>query len=594
MSKPISDVREPTRPEAQYDDVLDLGQYVVVLINWWREIILIAILTASLAALALIAYERLTAPAYTASADVVVARLASEVTLDERIRTLVEDLGGNNGIISRRAALVELAKNGEIATAVIAQLGDVLSAEQREPSVLLGMIEVHVPTAQDGRTPSDLIRIKATANSPQQATQIANAWAVQYVDQINALYGQVPADVVASLQAELSDADIAYQSAQKELETFVVTSEIDTVQRQIDEQVALRDIIQSGRIDTLTSVTTQDRVARQRILNSLTSAQLDSLVQVFSQQVKARTDDLEQLYSARSAAQKYLDQARNLSTQVDAGGDAAAASNTLALQLLKTTVFAAHQSPVVSADGTTIVTGLPTDLVLSTELAEVASEEDQKQDIDALAGMLELYLDDLDQRIEEASETLLSGEGYAFLDEMNADALGISALLPETQAASDDQTIAGVMNAAIRERFNDLFKVGDIVKLSQSDVVLAEDSAQIQLMGEMDTSIQALRAELAAEQAQEQYLVQKRDLAWTTYDALSNKAAELHMELSAANSEVRIGAFSIPPSRPVAGPSLVGVTLLAFVFGLLLGVFVAFLANYLGYEPFTRRRLQTA
>ena len=68
----------------------------------------------------------------------------------------------------------------------------------------------------------------------------------------------------------------------------------------------------------------------------------------------------------------------------------------------------------------------------------------------------------------------------------------------------------------------------------------------------------------------------------------------MSMELSAANRQVRMGSFAIPPSEPLEGRSIIMLGGLAFAFGLLLGVFVAFLSNYQGRRPFLSRSPQPA
>ncbi|MFN2203867.1 MAG: hypothetical protein ACK2UO_21910, partial [Caldilineaceae bacterium] len=603
------DTTSSPAPQPYYDDEIDLSQYLDVLIAWWKEILLIAFATAALAVAALLVLDSLSAPAYTASADVVIARLASEITLDERVQTVMEDSGSGTTTDSHRAALVALGHSGEIAGSVADELGDLLSEQQRDPSTLLKMVEVSLPTAQDNRTPSNLIRVEATADSPELASMIANSWAQQFVQKVNTVYGQVPPDVLDSLRTELSSADDSYQEAQRNLEAFTAESQVDTLSRQITEQQDMRTALQTGRSDALALLVNEDQSARRELLQALTTAQLDAHLDVFSEQVQARTADLSQLYTARNATQQQLDQARNLQEQIAAGGDAAVNTNAIALQLLKAQVFASIQSPVLAPvqiqgeapQNAQIGTEsrLPADLQLNVDASSPASAEEQQQDVTALVDMLEQYLQDLDGRISEASQALLSGEGYAFLDTLDAGSLGITgnvAAGSEVGGAvgSDGEADSSTVDSAILRNYEALFDLGSLLALSQAGALEGTDGAQQKQMLQLDQSIQRLRSRLAAEQSREKYLTQQRDLAWNTFDALSNKAAQMRMELSAANRQVRMGSFAIPPNEPIEGRSIVMMGGLAFAFGLLLGVFVAFLSNYQGRQPFLSRKPQPA
>ena len=101
--------------------------------------------------------------------------------------------------------------------------------------------------------------------------------------------------------------------------------------------------------------------------------------------------------------------------------------------------------------------------------------------------------------------------------------------------------------------------------------------------------MQALQAQLEAEQARELRLDLQRDRDSETFNTVNNKVAELQIEAVAANSEVRLASQAVPPIEPEPGFSLRLGLAAASVMGLLLGVFVAFLASYLGQPPFFGR-----
>ena len=87
----------------------DLREYIDVLIRWWKEILLLSILSVTVAALAIIGLRYSQAPIYKASATVVIAGLVSDVTLDERFRTLSDDTTDGESLTTSAAVVVRRA-----------------------------------------------------------------------------------------------------------------------------------------------------------------------------------------------------------------------------------------------------------------------------------------------------------------------------------------------------------------------------------------------------------------------------------------------------------------------------------------------------
>jgi hypothetical protein len=104
--------------------------------------------------------------------------------------------------------------------------------------------------------------------------------------------------------------------------------------------------------------------------------------------------------------------------------------------------------------------------------------------------------------------------------------------------------------------------------------------------------MQTLKAQLEAENARQLQLTQQRDLSWETFKTLSTKVEELNLARAAASSEVRLAATAVPNVEPVPGPRLSLATGAAGVAGLILGLLVALIADYLGQVPFLRRSRQ--
>ena len=160
-----------TQESAWADDEIDLRQHLQILINWWREIFVLAIGAAVLAGMALIALRLLSTPLYESAATIAIARISSDVTFDERFRTQSDEAAVTQraSLDSRRASLVGLVKNGAIAQAVIAELGNQLNEEEAEPEKILEMMQAAIVPGRTANLESDLIRIVATADSPGES-----------------------------------------------------------------------------------------------------------------------------------------------------------------------------------------------------------------------------------------------------------------------------------------------------------------------------------------------------------------------------------------------------------------------------------------
>ncbi|RIK38581.1 MAG: hypothetical protein DCC55_20725 [Chloroflexi bacterium] len=238
-----------------------------------------------------------------------------------------------------------LVATGGIANEVIAEVGALLSEEERDPSYLIEQIEAVPGPVTGARTDSDLIRILATADSPEKAAAIANAWANAYVRQVNTVYGQVPNAVLNSIQAELAVAEQAYLEAQSQLEAFLAENQ-------------LKD--------------------------------LNSLLTVLQQRVDQEVILVQSYLTEWQYTNEQLATARSLRTQLEQGGDGAVRSTMAALQTLKIT---AYGKP-------------PATLQLELRDLPEVSLEAMVADVDGLIASLEEKLVDLDREITARSDGL--------------------------------------------------------------------------------------------------------------------------------------------------------------------------------------------
>ena len=597
---------DPSRSSVEYDDEIDLRIYLDILIRWWREIVLITVLSALAAGGALFALSQVQQSQYAATATAVIARVSSDVNFDERFLTTSEEGAASSAVASRRAALLGLVKSGAIAQSVIDELGSDRAEEERVPATLLESVEAELAPGPDARSPSDLIQITVTADDPEKAAAIANAWSGYYVDVVNGIYGQVPESVIASVKSEQAGVEQRYLDVQEALEDFIAASQIESLNRRLETDRALLESLKLGQISAASAVVDRDLNARLDLFNRLVDAEVNPSLALLEQQTVQNVQRVADLLAVRSQIQQALGQTRTLQAQVASGGDAAAATNALALQLLKAQVFA-------STSPSSAMT-LPNSLQLNIAATAPVTVAEQQADIDALITALEGYLTQLNSQIGLLGEDILANDSVQFVSELTERGFTLSSSLPPDLAAENgsaaDTSAADVvteevsqsessLSQAIVTSYESLFGLGMLTNQARTAGVIPEGSIPsaddlAYTMTQLEQDIQRLSAQLEREEAMQRQLTQQRDLAWTAYDTLNNKVVELNLARSAADSEVRLGAPAIPPVRPVPGVSLIMTTALGGVVGFMFAIFYAFFATYMGKKPFLRRGTASA
>lgn len=545
---------------------IELREYIEGIFSWWREIILVIMIAIVLAGAFAGVLRLRTPPRYEASADVIMSRVVSSVNLVDTFRTVTEDgLAQANGA-ARREALVSLVQTATIAEAVIADLGEILTESERKPAVLMEVVSAEAPVGSDGRTISDIIRITVRSDEPEKAAAIANSWARQYVAHINSVFNQVPVETYESVASALEQAGTEYEQAQRNLEAFIADNRIDELQHQIDYKLALRTTYTDAQTILATSIVEHDRNARLKLFDDLVAAQTQALYQVFNDQVSEQLLDLTQFYAAKDLAKRQLDNAKKLLRQIESTGEGRTSGNELALQLLKAQVYATVEESILPV-------GLTVDL--GTLLTEVDGEP--LADVKALIETLESYLLELDEETEMLSQQLLAGEGYDFIDSFTPEKLAVSA---HSQAGEQNE-----LAAAINARYFDLFGVSEMARIGDSKLSKDGSTEMSIVIAQLTEEIQALRAELAAEESRQLMLTQKRQLALDTYNTLTSKVVELRLARAAANTEVRFGSPAVAPTTAVPEVSIGLVVTLAGLLGLIVAFFGATIAHLLGRKP---------
>jgi uncharacterized protein involved in exopolysaccharide biosynthesis len=142
------------------------------------------------------------------------------------------------------------------------------------------------------------------------------------------------------------------------------------------------------------------------------------------------------------------------------------------------------------------------------------------------------------------------------------------------------QMVTGLENkhALVQAQIDEVIKqLGNVESVKST----SEDENELQQQSTtLSTELAALQARLEEQEARMSQLTEARDVAWTTYTSLANKAREINVEKSVSASESRLAFEALPPANPSA-PNKKLNTAVAGALGLMLGVFSAFMIEYL-------------
>ena len=633
----VDTAQEPTS-SGQWESAsdIDLARYLAVFRRRWLEITLIAFVSIVVAAVAILLYRQVTPPVYESTATAAIVRTSTDVRFDERFTTSSDQ--PNLDLNSRRAALVALVNSASIAQQVIEELGEQLPVELRSPGELLRAASGEMATVGGRSGQSDLINITVRAQSPEAAAAIANAWAKAYVQQVNSVYGQVPDDMLGSVEAQLVQAQDTYAKAQADLEGYLATSKLDSLTRQSDVLSQTVTTLQASRVAALNSYLDGLVKSYDTIVQTYLAAQTDNQVLAFSKEQegqRARVAAYLDAYNAaqvdtfagqtdrnRSQLRTYYDQwlrtnslltaARTLRSQL-ADSNTSAAGSALALQVLNLQMVnsAAISPQLPSTDYLT--PGLqagqqggqpeaqqdkqagqqaanaapPVQIQLDASTASSISAADLRSQADATIASLESQLTDLEQNIAGLNKSLLSGDGY---QDLNAAVPADSGLVQAIADAYPSLFQTGVFSGTTWQANSDaLLAAGQVQAarfLNAADAgalptVDSPDAPMANTIAQLEEQLRTLQGQIEVERARGLQFTQQRDLDWESVKALSNKQAELQLARAAANSEVRLSSLAVPLDEPVPQVSMLTSLALAAVIGILLGVLVAFIRELL-------------
>lgn len=319
---------------------------------------------------------------YEADAGVVLVRRSTEVKLEPRFETSITDeLNTTDRTNSGLITLASLVTNEAIARAVFQDMQGSLPARVQSPQDLLRFIS--------GEVRNGIIRVKARAEEPQFAAELANAWAEQYARYVNRLYaGQA---LTTDLTPQVEEARRRYEEAQAALVAFLKDDPTATLQSRLQER----------------------------------QATLQRLLQV---QAEERAGNLQRLYERRQRAQNVLGDALVLRDLLDASQSSAAdAANALALLSLQFNAIESGVSESVSL-GEAPTGSVPTERGTALQfsfnprlLGDVAvSAAELRGDLDHLIAVLQKRIADYDAQIADLTRAAVSSEASTLSPELQA------------------------------------------------------------------------------------------------------------------------------------------------------------------------------
>jgi capsular polysaccharide biosynthesis protein len=314
---------------------------------------------------------------------------------------------------------------------------------------------------------SDAVEITVKNGDPVLAQALVTAWGKHYVDSVNNLYANGSnQETILKVQEQANEAHTKYVNAAQVYSDYLRSSPQEEYQR------IREDLIRLNRL---------------------------------------------------------LGDAMSLLEQVEAGGDGAAASNALAVSILKTQVFASHTA-ATSSD----LQANPLALQFQASTVSI-STQDLVADLKSLVNTLE-------------------NRGQAFIDRTDFLVQGRSQ--PVTTIVEPSQSTPPVSATSIHSTVED--------------------------------KIRLLSSLIELEERQKNDLTLTRDLAWDAYKNLATKETELIVASQTGGQEVVLGSTA---SVTLSNSSLIRNVILAALVGVGIGVFLAFFIEfwwgYKGREPHT-------
>lgn len=183
------------------EETVDLRSYLITLRNNWKWLLGAFIITSTV----IVIVNFLLPTNYQATALVFVVEPQEIIQFDPRIQPTLEE--------QPTRAYPELATSDQILQELLTKLGS-------QPGNINSVNDLrNITTAETGSDPN-LIRLKANAENPEVASNIANIWAELFVVRVNEIYGDQGHDQILYFEEQLSNAEDKLHLTEEALTEF--------------------------------------------------------------------------------------------------------------------------------------------------------------------------------------------------------------------------------------------------------------------------------------------------------------------------------------------------------------------------------------
>ena len=277
-----------------------------------------------------------------------------------------------------------------------------------------------------------------------------------------------------------------------------------------------------GRAQSPTNIQAQVAEAKktyQQAEEALARFMGDNKIQSLAREIEAKQQALADYYATKQKLDRLIADARALREKLREGSASRPTANSLSILLLQANAFVASTNLPLQP-----FTGLP--IQQPTDSFAQPSSNPPPQPLTSLPLQLQLSLDEM------------------------AD-----------------------WGSTVEEQLGDLDALISVLEARREEVgaLIGEGSLQQEIL--------KLQEQLEREQACQRELTQARDLAWETYQTLARKEAEVQVATQVRDTEVRFAVPAVEPKYPVAPKKKLNIAI-AGVLGLMVGVFGAFMAEY--------------
>lgn len=510
-----------------------LRGYALVLAGWWREILLGVFLTA-IAGAASVSVLQWVAPKYEASASAIFLPTSPQSDLDETFRSVRDDPRRAAANLSfQRNSLVPLVHHDMVARKAVERLGEMLGEDPYTPVELLEMITAKQKIAPaNRRSMSNIVNITATTSSPDTAVAVANIWVEEYVAVVNKLFEQAPVQLLEKVSIEKQAVQKEYEEIQAALEKAISEDRTIELRRRVLDNKKDARILEGHR---------------REIANSL-----------FNERSKWIGD----YHKTRRRLIELLNDAESILIYVKEGGEAAAASNGLAIQLFKVRALA----EMTGAMRTTQVN-------LDVPSTRYTSSAEQVAEVSAVIASLEDRIGRLDRMYAHQLEglpgvlsktTIRGGNGLPTHPYRGPG-------LPE----GADPPVELLLPSSMPDAGEGGFGREEVPVASYVARIYEENRLLLTKLAYEEFLLDNLRRQKAQTQA--------------LLDVLSTEEKELRLAFVVGSSTLRVASRGFTPERS-AWPSQTLVGAVSGAAALPFVVFIAFFMNALGLRPFLGKR----